>query len=64
VIIEAIAKSCPINDDNVNSVVLNLDKSRHFACFLKIKIGLNLKISPLNAEAYISRMELSFLKVF
>ncbi len=28
--IEVIVKSCPINDDNVNSVVLNLDKSRQF----------------------------------
>jgi hypothetical protein len=34
--IEAIVKSCPINDDNVNSVVLNLDKSRQFV-FLKDK---------------------------
>lgn len=36
VTIEAIVKSCSINSDNVNSLVLNLDKLCHFV-FLKDK---------------------------
>jgi|LQAB01.1.fsa_nt_gi hypothetical protein len=42
VTIEAIVKIVIYNDDNVNSVPLNLDKSRHFVP-IKDKKRLNLK---------------------
>jgi len=45
-------------------MVLNLDKSRHFV-FLKDKKSFeSKKVNLLDAAAYTSRIELSFLKVF
>jgi hypothetical protein len=64
VTIESIAKSCFINDDNVNSRILNLDKSYH-SMFLKNKKSFgSKKVNLLDAAAYTSRVGLGFFKYF
>lgn len=49
----SIVKSRPIAGDNANSVLLNLDKNRHF-CFLHDGIDFESKIDRLIFRAYIS----------
>ncbi len=51
--VPSIVKSRPISDDNANSVLLNLDKNRHF-CFLRDGIDFAHKSDRLIFRAYIS----------
>lgn len=49
----SIVKSRPISDDNAASVLLNLDKNRHF-CFLHDRTDFSQKVDRLIFRAYIS----------